>query len=241
MGHLTTTTNGEPVTMAKKPAKKKENVPATVGKRPSWMPEEETNVPTSEGSFPAVKLIQSQSPERTKNSEKFVKGADEGMLLVTGANHLIDGENVGLLFHPLQARKMWNIWTPRDEGGGLVSSHTTKKEAQDSGDVEGNDLQVCIEYAVHLPEFDEIVILRFDTPTKQKIARKLAALIENAGTMYGGKYRLWSKHETNKAQQSYYNFDVEFEGWTDKKTYGYLEDQTAEVNKMLPGPDDSGI
>lgn len=218
--------------------KDKSNVPATAGKRPSWLKNEEQDVPTSEDSFPAVKLIQSQSPERVKTSEKFVKGADEGMLIVTGANHLIDGENTGLLFHPLQARKVWNIWTPRDEGGGLVGSYATKGEAEASGNVPGNDLQVCIEYAVFLPDLDETAILRFDTPTKQKIARKLAALIENAGTMHGGMYRLWSKLETNKAQQSYYNFDVEHEGWADKKAYTYLEGLVEEAQKMLPAPED---
>lgn len=69
---------------------------------------------------PTIKLMQGLSPYINKNHEKYVDGAANGDILVTGADHLYEGSIrivvVGFAHNYVE-------WKPRSTGGGLVGAH----------------------------------------------------------------------------------------------------------------------
>ena len=99
-----------------------------------------------------------------------------------------------------------------------------REEAKENMDP-ANDLAVTIEYACHFPELETVALLRFDSATKLGVARKLGDMVAEAGTMYGREYQLTSVLRTNKAKQTYYNFEIAAGKWVSKKEYKELETQ----------------
>ena len=197
-------------------------------KKPSYVNDETPDIPEAEGGgLPAVKLLQAISPECTKGDEKYIKGAEASQFLFTGTEEVYDGEE-GLTFIPLQARKSYEEWIPRKQGGGFVASYDSRVEAKENMDP-ANDLAVSIEYACHFPELEAVALLRFDSPTKLGIARKLGDLIEESGTMYGREYQLTSARKKNKAGQTYYNLNIAPGEWVAKKAYKELADMAAQA------------
>lgn len=197
-------------------------------KKPTYVTDKSPEIPEVEGAgLPAVKLLQAISPECTKGDEKYIKGAEASMLLFTGSGETYDGEE-GLTFIPLQAQKSYVEWIPRKQGGGFVASYDSKEEAKENMDP-ANELAVTIEYACSFPELETVALLRFDSPTKLGVARKLGELIEEAGTMYGREYQLTSVRRKNKASQTYYNFEITPGIWVDKKAYKELKDMSAQA------------
>ena len=199
-------------------------------KRPSYITKEKTDTPQPEGGgFPAVKLLQAISPECAKGDEKFIKGAEAGMLIHTETSEMFDGEE-GLDFIPLQARKTYVEWIPRSQGGGFVAEYKTREEAEENKEPK-NEIAVTIEYACFFPELDKVALIRFDSPTKLGPARTLGKLIEEAETMAGRTYRLSTVRKKNAANQSYYNFKIEGGDWTSKKLYNQTETLLAIVKQ----------
>jgi hypothetical protein len=70
--------------------------------------------------IPFLSIVQSNSPQRKKNHEKFIEGADEGDIFNTVT---------GVLFAPPVAiipcgyKKVFIEWKPRDSGGGFVAQY----------------------------------------------------------------------------------------------------------------------
>lgn len=69
---------------------------------------------------PTIKLMQGLSPYINKNHEKYVEGAANGDILVTGADHLYEG-SINLIV--VGFAHNFVEWKPRSTGGGLVGAH----------------------------------------------------------------------------------------------------------------------
>lgn len=75
--------------------------------------------------IPFFALLQDNSPQRKKKHDKYVEGAEEGMILNTATDELYSGED-GVLLVPVHLEKATVEWKPRDEdggGGGFVARH----------------------------------------------------------------------------------------------------------------------
>lgn len=69
---------------------------------------------------PTIKLMQGLSPYINKNHEKYVDGAENGDILVTGVDHLYEG-SISLIV--IGFSHNFVEWHPRKTGGGLIGAH----------------------------------------------------------------------------------------------------------------------
>lgn len=75
--------------------------------------------------IPFLTILQSGSPQCKKsNLEKFIKGAEEGMLFNTLTKEVYNGEEEGLLFVPCAFDRKMVAWVPKDDGGGFRGSYS---------------------------------------------------------------------------------------------------------------------
>lgn len=72
--------------------------------------------------IPFLKVLQSMSPECKKTQPEYVKGAEEGDLFNTVTGELFKNETGGVDFVPCHFRRVFNLWQPREEGGGFRGS-----------------------------------------------------------------------------------------------------------------------
>tara|TARA_R100001129_G_scaffold120209_1_gene83381 strand:- start:1367 stop:2140 length:774 start_codon:yes stop_codon:yes gene_type:complete len=82
------------------------------------------NVSNDDITIPRLAIIQSGSPQRKKKDEKYIEGAEEGMIFNTVTNEVY--EKIEVI--PCGYRKTYVEWVPRDKGGGLVEVHDSKPE-----------------------------------------------------------------------------------------------------------------
>lgn len=83
------------------------------------------NIGNDDITIPRLAIIQSNSPQRKKNDEKSIDGADEGHIFNTVTNELFSD---GITVIPCGYRKTYVEWIPREKGGGLVAIHDTKPD-----------------------------------------------------------------------------------------------------------------
>lgn len=83
------------------------------------------NISNDDITIPRLAIIQSGSPQRKKKDEKYIDGADEGMIFNTVTNELYK-DNLEVI--PCGYRKTYVEWVPREKGGGLVAVHDLKPD-----------------------------------------------------------------------------------------------------------------
>ena len=83
------------------------------------------NITNDDVTIPRLAIVQSGSPQRKKKDEKYIAGADEGMIFNTVTNELFKDS---LEVIPCGYRKTYVEWVPREKGGGLVAVHDMKPE-----------------------------------------------------------------------------------------------------------------
>tara|TARA_B100000073_G_scaffold242348_1_gene203300 strand:- start:9 stop:764 length:756 start_codon:yes stop_codon:yes gene_type:complete len=83
------------------------------------------NITNDDVTIPRLAIVQSGSPQRKKKDEKYIDGADEGMIFNTVTNELFENS---LEVIPCGYRKTYVEWVPREKGGGLVAVHDMKPE-----------------------------------------------------------------------------------------------------------------
>ena len=83
------------------------------------------NVTNDDITIHRLAIIQSGSPQRKKKDEKYIEGADEGMIFNTVTNTLYP-ESLEII--PCGFRKTYVEWVPREKGGGLVAVHDMKPD-----------------------------------------------------------------------------------------------------------------
>ena len=80
--------------------------------------------------IPAITIIQKGSPQVDKDHPKYkpIPGAEVGHLINTVTEEVFPGEE-GIVVLPCHFQHGYTVWRPRNEGGGLVSSHTADEGA----------------------------------------------------------------------------------------------------------------
>ena len=214
-------------------------------KRPNYIEEEDLDIPKPEGAFPQLGIVQGLSEQKDPDSVAYIKGAREGQLFHSEAGRLWDGKK-GVLVVPLAVTKVWIEYIPRKQGGGVVQMYNSAEEANASADPK-NDLAPSVSYLCILPEHPDckVTAVRLGTPSKMKVHRKWAGLVQAAKTLYGQQYRVSVVREKNRVGQAYYNFDIQPAGWVPKQLYQSLAEQAKQISaatqrRMIAGPDAEG-
>jgi hypothetical protein len=84
-----------------------------------------TGLGANDFAIPFLAILQKASPQVSRNNAKYVKGAEEGMVMNTVTGKLFPGQPDGdapggILFIPCGYQKQLVRWKSRDSGGGLV-------------------------------------------------------------------------------------------------------------------------
>ena len=183
--------------------------------------------------IPFIGLLETLSPQVDANRGEYINGAKAGMLFNNVTNQLFDE----LIVIPVHWRQRFVEWVPRKQGGGLVGEHmpddpirgTTTRT--DKGDILPNGNQL-VDTRMHFILFmnedtgtwDPAVINMTSTRIKKSrrwmtISNQLK-LMNAAGQMYtppmcSSMYRMSVVRETNKAGESYHNYNIERIGYID--------------------------
>jgi hypothetical protein len=240
---------GETITMATKPIKPspmpaigstpgKAAAPAAIppkagamGPRPSYIPKQDYDVPVDDQFQPTIKIVQMISNELVEGDPAFIEGARAGMLFNSSTKELYDGKQ-GLVLIPLQVRKYWTEWIPRQQGGGFVAQYETKEEMQATADKD-NEIVSVFEFICMMEHNHEMVRVQFNTATKYPVARKWGQLIQESGTLCGMRYKLTTSVRQNNQKQSYYTFDIAAEGWSPEDLFKAADEMARTLSTPL--------
>lgn len=107
--------------------------------------------------IPFLATIESLSPQRKKNDEKYINGAEEGMIFNSVTEELWNGDD-GVFVVPCYFENCYMEWLP--ERGGLVGRHPLSANAEAMGwtpkdkggftSIDGNDIhQTNYHYMLH--------------------------------------------------------------------------------------------
>lgn len=69
--------------------------------------------------IPFVQILQSNSPQVKRSEGAYVQGAAEGMVINTVSNDLYNADDEGITVVPVDYRRAFTAWVPRDHGGGF--------------------------------------------------------------------------------------------------------------------------
>jgi len=184
------------------------------------------NQTSEDMAIPFLGLLQQLSPQVTKGNDEFIEGAEAGMLFNTVTQELM-GEQA--FFVPCTTGHEFVEWVPRDKGGGLVARHAVDSEVvatarnnstsfNDLKSAEGNDIvETFYIYGLLLDEANgqEMVMpitIGF-TSTKIKVYKRLMTklrTIKGKPPLFAFRLGINSKPETNKANQPYMNFEIDY-------------------------------
>lgn len=73
--------------------------------------------------IPYLSILQALSPQCTKGSPDYIKGAEPGFYFQNVSMRLWNPEEAPLIIVPCAFDRVVNEWIPRDAGGGLVGVH----------------------------------------------------------------------------------------------------------------------
>lgn len=76
--------------------------------------------------IPFLQVLQALSPQLNKNDGKYIKGAEQGNIYNTVTGEAVDGDE-GLIVVPCYYQKKYLEWAPRESGGGLINTHTSRE------------------------------------------------------------------------------------------------------------------
>lgn len=188
--------------------------------------------------IPFIGLVQSMSPQRKKDNPKYIPGAEEGDIFNTVTRELFKGPN-GILVIPVDFQKVYNVWIPRDEGGGFLGSYADAELKQPITTMTRNEKFEGTPQVT--PTANHFVLVQSSDGSWQQallsmkstqltISRKWASQMSMVfvAAGEGGKkvpaptfakaYRIKSTPAKNDKGE-YYNYVVEDAGWVDQDAF----------------------
>ena len=84
-------------------------------------------VGTDDLSLPRLSIIQDLSPQRKKDKDEYIPGAEEGMVFNTASNQLFDKP---IVIVPCYFRSEYVAWKDRKSGGGFGIACATQEETE---------------------------------------------------------------------------------------------------------------
>lgn len=171
---------------------------------------------------PRLEVLQSVSPQLDAKHASYIGGAKAGDLInsVTGENYGPEVFLVNVTFV-----KQWLVWRDRKKGGGFFGafkspleaeermlevpeSGGTKEKAKEAGlEVLDTPTHLCLLVNRNAGTLDEIMVSM--PRTKAKVSRQWNAMIRLTGQdRFARVYRVTTAQETNKRNETYYNFAI---------------------------------
>ena len=212
--------------------------PMVLTERPSFLPTEAKGRGSEEVTFndivvPRLSIIQSLSPQRSKNKEEYIPGAEEGMFFNTVTKKLYSGDQ-GVYFVPVYFRPEWVLWKKRTEGGGFIGAYSSVGEGQHALATQSNrEAMELLDTAQHFclvldpastidaPVVEEVVISM--AKSQLKASRNLNSLAKLVGgDRFSRAYRL-STVQVNGPKGDYYNWKIEPTGFPPEAVYRRAE------------------
>jgi hypothetical protein len=219
--------------MATKIAKKEDSLPAGLMEDMLADAGDGVEYTTEELTIPRIQLVQALSPELKKTDPKFIEGISAGDVFNTVTREMYAGEDGVNVVVAYQSTK-YNEWVFRDQGGGFVQELAADsrdvKEATRDGAREtlpnGNELVKTDENYVLVETengWSPAIISMVKTQLKVSRRWKTQILMQTVKVkgeskrlpLYGTIWNLKSVEETNKNNESYYNWTVEKVGIVD--------------------------
>lgn len=186
-------------------------------------------VSSQDVSIPRLSIIQDLSPQRKKNNDKYIDGAEEGMIFNTATNELFKG---AINIIPVYFRKEWVVWKLHNLGGGFFGSFDNEFDAAKSvSELDGNasDYEVLDTHqhfvlilkegsTNELPIIEEAVISC--AKSQMKPSRQLNTLAKMAGgDRFSRRYKLDVVNDENKAGQSFFNWKFTGQGYVSEAMF----------------------
>jgi hypothetical protein len=191
--------------------------------------------------MPRLSLCQSMTPQRKRTDPKYIEGLEEGHFFNTITGKIFGS---GLKFVPLLWYKSRILFTPQDEGGGLLCR---AEDAKMGVGEPGGECRVCPlslwgkatdgkrkpprctlfhNYIIlalpekGLPGPESMVVMSLKS-TGLDAATDLNALMQMRGARaaFAGVYSLASAEDSNAAGQAYYVPVIKNAGWVSEEMY----------------------
>ncbi len=181
--------------------------------------------------IPRIVILQGLSPASTKGGPGYVEGAEVGMIMENVSQQLWDGET-GLLFVPISYRFTHLHWWPRNstKGKGFIADlgedpkallGTTRGPKGENMKADGSEVVPTAEYFGFIVDEDThdvapvLLSMSKSQMKKSKRLNTLTQIIIKVGTtqgkaaLFSRAYRLTTVAETNGANQTFMNWNVE--------------------------------
>lgn len=185
--------------------------------------------------IPFLIILQKLSPELDETGPKYQEGLVAGMIINSVTKEVYGGAGEPLEFVPCGYQKMFVEWTPREQGGGFVASHSNPQilehcSRNDRGNdvLESGNIVVTTAYVFGfvLRGEDRVNCVISFTSTQLKKARQWLSLMMSiklegpegrfTPPMFSHKYHISSVPEKNE-KGSWYGWKLENAGLLDDK------------------------
>lgn len=201
--------------------------------------------------LPFLRVLQKMSPEVDEADEKHVPGAKPGMLMDSVTQELFDG-TAGISVIAVSFQKSYNLWVPRNAGGGYKGYGNTQQEAAEMvKQLEKNGFDKpldIVDTANHyllaeLPNGERRAFVLSCTSTKLKASRTwmsvMARVVVNKVPMpsFSKTYLLQTVPQKND-KGTFFNFKATpNEGWVNEEQLDAAKAFHSQVKSGLKGAD----
>lgn len=182
-------------------------------------------------SLPRLSIIQDLSPQRKKDKDEYIPGAEEGMVFNTATNKLHQGP---VIVVPCYFRGEYVAWKDRKAGGGFGGSFSSQDEADqwvenqeqpDMWDVSYTHQHFCVmihpDHTPEKPHLEDVVVSM--SRSQLKPSRKFNTLVSNGGgERFSRAYRLSVVNDKSEKGE-FYNWKVEQLGFVSKDIFDRAE------------------
>jgi len=189
-------------------------------------------VTSDDMSLPRLSIIQDLSPQRKKNEDAYIDGAEEGMIFNTSSNALYADGNVIVI--PCFFRGEYVAWKDRKQGGGFGVATDTEEQAEEwiqaqenpsAWDVSYTHQHFCImvhsDHTEAKPHCEDVVISM--SRSQLKPSRKWNTMVQNGGgDRFGRAYRLSVIQDTGP-KGDYFNWSVKQLGFVPESLFKRAE------------------
>lgn len=199
--------------------------------------------------LPFIGVLQKMSPQVDKKDAKYVKGAEAGMFINSVTSDLFDGDQ-GICVIPVEFRKVFLEWVPRDKGGGLRGEYLTREDAEAKKQEDTVIVDTANHYVLLKTPMGWEPVLISCTSTKLKFSRNWMsqmARIKVGGQgapMFAKKYILKTITQEN-AKGTFFNIKVEIidgpDGWVTAQELDAAEQFYNQIRSGKRGADFSRI
>jgi len=182
--------------------------------------------------LPRIKLLQALSPEVAEGDMKA------GTMVNTLTGEVVVEKDETIEFVPVQHYLEWIEWAPRSSNQGIIdrsrdaqSELAMRSAAGESVEVDGRKKFVVTEYhnfVVAVPSLGldvaGLIVLSCNR-SSHKRGKQLLSLARFRGKcpLFAGRYKLSSTQETNKNNESYYNYVIKNAGWATEEEFAALK------------------